>query len=58
MSDESKSPEAEANTATAARESHAALIAPQSQEGVTSFAAAAVVQADDDARRVKAAAAG
>ena len=49
MSDESKSPEAEANAATAAREAHAALIVAQAQAEVNAHAAVAAVQAEVDA---------
>ena len=46
MSDESKSPEAEANAVTAVPEAHAALITAQAH------AVVAAVQAEVDARRV------
>ena len=49
MSDESKSPEAEANAATAAREAHAALIVAQAQTEVNAHAAVSTVQAEVDA---------
>ena len=58
MSDESTSPEAEANAATAVREVHSALIAGQAQSEVTYYAAVAVGQAGANARHVEAAAAG
>ena len=51
MSDESKSPEVEANTVTAARELPAALFAAQTQAEANAHAAVAAVQTEVDARR-------
>ena len=50
MSDHSKSPEAGANTATAARGVQAALFAAQTQAEANAQAAVAAVQAEVDAR--------
>ena len=57
MSDESKSPEAETNSATAAGEAHAALNGAQAQAEVSARAVLAAVRAEVDARLVEAAAA-
>ena len=51
MSDENKSPEAEANAATAARKVQTALFAAQTQAEANDYAAVAVVQAEVDVRR-------
>ena len=51
MSDESKSPEAGANAATAARGVQVALFAAQTQAEANAHAAVAAVQAEVDARR-------